>query len=215
MKVVCIGDTHGLHNQVDVPDGDVLIIAGDITSVGKLEQFQDFCDWLKNQHHQYKIVIAGNHDVGLTNNHRPQILKMLDESAIYLEDNELFIPELGWIYGTPWSPKWEEWTVFNYPRNSIDLKQKWNSIFIKTNILIVHTPPFGILDTYSQGKHMGCEKLKDRLSYLPNLKLVIFGHAHSGYGVLQQNKTTYVNASICEDNKRYQVVNKPYIWESE
>lgn len=34
MKIVCISDTHEKHKQLDLPDGDVLIHAGDFTWVG-------------------------------------------------------------------------------------------------------------------------------------------------------------------------------------
>lgn len=29
-KIICVSDTHGLHRKLDVPDGDILIHAGDI-----------------------------------------------------------------------------------------------------------------------------------------------------------------------------------------
>lgn len=35
MKLVCISDTHGLHERVAVPNGDVLIHAGDFTERGE------------------------------------------------------------------------------------------------------------------------------------------------------------------------------------
>lgn len=31
MRVVCVSDTHGAHEQLDVPDGDVFIHAGDFS----------------------------------------------------------------------------------------------------------------------------------------------------------------------------------------
>ena len=31
MRVVCLSDTHGLHSGVDVPGGDLLVHAGDLT----------------------------------------------------------------------------------------------------------------------------------------------------------------------------------------
>jgi hypothetical protein len=34
LKIVCISDTHGKHRNLKVPDGDVLVHAGDITSKG-------------------------------------------------------------------------------------------------------------------------------------------------------------------------------------
>ena len=37
MRLVCISDTHSLHRRIpDVPDGDVLILAGDCLGAGTL-----------------------------------------------------------------------------------------------------------------------------------------------------------------------------------
>jgi len=44
--------------------------------------------------------------------------------------------------------------------------------------LLIHEPPHGILD--SSGK--GCLQLRAKLSEFKNLKVVQFGHVHSGYG---------------------------------
>lgn len=42
MRVVCISDTHGLHEtlqeNVDIPEGDLLIHAGDFTDTGDLQE---------------------------------------------------------------------------------------------------------------------------------------------------------------------------------
>jgi hypothetical protein len=37
LRLVCISDTHNQHRKIKVPDGDVLIHAGDITSKGQKE----------------------------------------------------------------------------------------------------------------------------------------------------------------------------------
>ena len=62
MKIVCISDTHGLHWNLTVPDGDILIHAGDVTRYGTFEDLYDFNKYLGSLPHPYKIVIAGNHD---------------------------------------------------------------------------------------------------------------------------------------------------------
>ena len=63
-RIVCISDTHGLHRKVAVPEGDLLIHAGDFMRTGtSLEEIADFKDWLGEQPHPHKIVVAGNHDL--------------------------------------------------------------------------------------------------------------------------------------------------------
>jgi Predicted phosphohydrolases len=63
IKFVCISDTHGLTDQLQVPDGDVLIHAGDFSNTGEPEIVEDFNNFLGKLKHPIKIVIAGNHDL--------------------------------------------------------------------------------------------------------------------------------------------------------
>lgn len=63
MKLVIISDTHGAHEQLTLPEGDILIHCGD-HSAGRgspLETF-DFEEWFRSQDYKYKMYIAGNHD---------------------------------------------------------------------------------------------------------------------------------------------------------
>lgn len=47
MKIVCISDTHSLHRHIpEIPDGDVLIHAGDSLGQGRLDNIEDLNDWL-------------------------------------------------------------------------------------------------------------------------------------------------------------------------
>lgn len=60
VRVICISDTHT--NTVDIPNGDVLIHAGDLANAGTAKEIQAQLDWLNTLPHREKIVIAGNHD---------------------------------------------------------------------------------------------------------------------------------------------------------
>ena len=61
IKVVCISDTH--NHQPELPAGDILIHAGDLTDNGSFEEVQAGLRWLSSQPHRCKIFAAGNHDV--------------------------------------------------------------------------------------------------------------------------------------------------------
>ncbi|QSS66986.1 phosphoric ester hydrolase [Histoplasma capsulatum] len=61
IRVVCISDTHDYHLP-SVPDGDLLIHAGDLTNSGTRADIQLAVDWLKTLPHAHKVVVAGNHD---------------------------------------------------------------------------------------------------------------------------------------------------------
>ncbi|EAW13501.1 metallophosphatase domain-containing protein [Aspergillus clavatus NRRL 1] len=61
IRVVCISDTHTLEWS-DVPDGDLLIHAGDLSNDGSIREIQAAVDWLQKLPHPHKVVICGNHD---------------------------------------------------------------------------------------------------------------------------------------------------------
>jgi len=63
MRIVLISDTHGLHRQLEVPSGDLLIHAGDFTFYSKPPSIvSDFNAWLGLLPHRHKIVTCGNHE---------------------------------------------------------------------------------------------------------------------------------------------------------
>ncbi|KAJ5910597.1 hypothetical protein N7504_005240 [Penicillium tannophilum] len=61
IRVVCISDTHALE-WPNVPDGDLLIHAGDLCNDGSVREIQAAVDWLRSLPHPHKVVIGGNHD---------------------------------------------------------------------------------------------------------------------------------------------------------
>lgn len=216
MKTITfLADTHTKHGQMtdDLPGGDIIIHAGDLTGRGYLQEILNFCAWfneLKNYTH--KIFIAGNHDFGFED--QPTTVK--DEilnrypNLIYLQDKLVNIDGIN-IYGTPWQPEFYNW-AFNLPRNGEVLKAKWDMIPKKTDILITHGPAFGILDVQKRGLHIGCELLTERVGIVKP-KIHVFGHNHHAYGTLEQNGTHFINAAVL--NEQYIYTKKPItiVWD--
>ena len=50
MRIVCISDTHGLHGQIRLPDGDLLLCTGDFSRRGRRAEVADFNDANENKH---------------------------------------------------------------------------------------------------------------------------------------------------------------------
>ena len=46
IRIVAISDTHGLHDGLAVPDGDILVHAGDLTPNGDEDDVVAFNDFL-------------------------------------------------------------------------------------------------------------------------------------------------------------------------
>jgi Icc-related predicted phosphoesterase len=206
MKIVVISDTHGMHEQLDMSkySGDVLIHCGDITTYGNTKEVKKFLRWFAQQDFDYKLFIAGNHDRCLEQDGLTKLI--LPIGVHYLQDKSVVINGVK-FYGTPYQPEFNNW-FFGLPRNSNELKNKWDLIPIDTDVLITHCPPSNTLDRVIQGENVGCELLQNRIIQL-ELKYHVFGHIHEGYGstCMYGNQVCFVNASSC--NFQYQVVNKP------
>lgn len=88
MKIVAISDTHERHKLITLPEGDVLVHAGDITKNGSVEAIRDFARWMQDAPHKSKIVIAGNHDFCFENENAAVVEKILaDHGICYLFDS--------------------------------------------------------------------------------------------------------------------------------
>jgi predicted phosphohydrolase len=61
-RIVSISDTYGLHFGIKIPDGDVLVHAGDFCSDGNMRDAMNFMRWFNTHPHKHKIFCAGNHD---------------------------------------------------------------------------------------------------------------------------------------------------------
>jgi Icc-related predicted phosphoesterase len=216
MKVICISDTHTRHKHLKVPDGDLLIHAGDITARGDVWQIRKFNKWLGTLPHKHKIVICGNHDLSFQDC-RCEDARAALTNCIYLEDEAVDVEGLV-VYGSPWQPWYHDW-AFNIRRQGPELAKKWAQIPEETNILITHGPPFGILDWVKRMHpktdplpgvpRVGCQALAGRVKELKELKLHVFGHVHESYGYTTQNGVHFVNASSCTLN--YKPINLPVV----
>ena len=207
MKIVAISDTHGMHGSINVPDGDLLIHAGDFCSHGTMQNLEDFCSWLKILPHKHKIVVAGNHDRIAQENFTFTNDVIDSAGAIYLEDDLAIINGLK-IYGSPWTPMFMNW--YFMAKRGADIAKKWAKIPSDTDVLVTHGPPYGIMDKVNRSSQ-GCENLLYRIKEL-DLLAHIFGHIHEGYGYGQMSLSQMmVNASICND--KCDPINEPIVFE--
>ena len=206
MKIVGISDTHGAHKGLVLPDGDVLIHAGDITVHGTLNGVVAFNDWIGRQPHKHKIVIAGNHDFCFEDSDRLAAEAFMT-NATYLRDSGCEIDGIK-FWGTPWQPWFHDW-AFNVGTEK-ERQAIWDLIPKDTDVLIVHGPPYGYGDLCMSGDRPGCKALKKTILE-SKIKLVITGHIHEDYGEFDMDGVRVVNASIM--NVHYKPVNKPIVIE--
>lgn len=206
MKFVAISDTHGLHRDLTLPEGDVIIHAGDFCDVGNEAQVHDFLVWMADLDFEFKVFIAGNHDL-IAADQPKTFREIVPENLIYLENQGTEINGIR-LWGSPHQPDLVSW-AFGRTRGRA-MEKCWEKIPLATDILITHTPPFGILDSSGGGRSVGCEMLAKRLADVyPDVH--VFGHIHASYGELHQDGTHYINAASVRSQTG--LINTPIVFE--
>jgi Icc-related predicted phosphoesterase len=212
-KITFISDTHNKHNHLTsnaynniLGSGDVLVHAGDISSMGKSHEITNFLNWFGMTDFKHKIFIAGNHDFGFEF-HTDIAEEFKEKGIIYLFDSEVVIDGVK-FYGSPWQPEFHNW-AFNLPRGE-KLAEKWSKIPTNTDILITHGPVYGILDYAPIGGHVGCEELYKKV-FEVKPKIHVCGHIHDSYGQKSIDGVEFLNASVLDDT--YQHAHKPIVVE--
>ncbi len=208
MRFVCASDTHGMHEQMQVPAGDVFIHAGDFTDLGEGDDIVLFNEFLGTLPHKHKIVIAGNHEG--TFEWHPKESRRLLTNCIYLEDSEVSINGIR-IYGSPWTPSFHE-MAFCLPKGRF-IREKWDLIPAGIDVLVTHGPPAGHGDRklgnlLDEGQ--GCFDLLAAVQRI-RPKYHVFGHIHRGYGLTWGEHTTYINAAIFDEE--YQPTHPPMLFD--
>jgi len=206
-KICLFSDTHGLHNDVIIPECDILIFAGDF-DIHSLSDLENANAWFGKQKAKHKIFLAGNHDTYLEKIPTFSIEDIFN-NVIYLEDSSVNICGLT-IYGSPYSPEFGNWS-FSYKRCSLEAKNIWSKIPENLDILVTHGPSYGVLDRNLYDESCGCEVLSREIMQ-KKPKNHIYGHLHlfGGQSITQCNINFY-NVSVLDED--YKLVNSPTILE--
>ena len=195
-----------MHNEVQVPEGDLLICSGDISVYGDPFEIREFMGWFEKQPHKYKVLILGNHD-RLGQEDPTHFRSMIPSNVIYLENSGTEIEGFK-IWGSPYTPEFGFW-YFMGKRG--EMKEHWNLIPEDTNILVTHGPPHGNLGgQLSGGEDVGDMELFNRIFYLKQLKLHSFGHIHENGGKIYERwGIKFVNAALLDIG--YNLRNNPIV----
>lgn len=180
MLILHISDTHGAHRRLgELPAADVVVHSGDFTMTGGEAEAVDFLNWFCDLPHRHKIFICGNHEC-LYNAH----IDGLDGNVHYLCNSGVEIDGVR-FYGVP---------MFLAECVSDRQNRNYAAVPDDTDVLITHTPPYGILD-FDDGIHYGSQELLQRVIVIsPHLHL--FGHIHRQHGITDNGTTRFSNGAI-------------------
>jgi len=182
MKLVCISDTHGDHEGVVLPEGDVLIHAGDLSAHGRQAETLAFMQWLGSQHFEHILCIAGNHDVFIEQQPLIALQFAQDNGVRLLNDSGCTIDGVK-FWGSPITPRFMDWAFMRDPGRPIEAH--WQKLH-----------------------HTGCPSLLSRVSEVsPSVHL--FGHIHEGHGRMDESGVAYYN--VCTMNEHYRLAHPPVV----
>ena len=176
MKIVAISDTHGLHKQLQLPKGDLLLHAGDVSARGHKKQIRQFLKWFAEQDFEHKVFIAGNHDFYFEQASKKEVLELIPEGVTYLNDSGVTINGVH-IWGSPVQPWFHDW-AFNRQRGS-DIEQHWELIPTSTDILLTHGPPLRYSGSHHPRRKCGLRTITGKNSGGPTKIQYLRSHSRS------------------------------------
>lgn len=196
MIILHLSDTHGCHRRLqDLPEADVVVHSGDFTMTGSEAEAIDFMNWFCDLPYHHKIFICGNHDDCLYGAN----IDGLDANVHYLCNSGVEIDGIK-FYGVP---------MFMGDCVTDCQSRNYARIPNDTDVLITHSPAYGILD-FDDGINYGSEVLLNAVSKIKP-RIHLFGHIHKQHGITTTATTIFSNGAIM--NEDYSVLNHPDIIE--
>lgn len=182
MRILHISDTHGSHRRLKhLPQADVVVHSGDFTLAGDEKEALDFMNWFCDLPYSHKIFICGNHDDCMYG----ADIDGLDDNVHYLCNSGVLIDGVK-FYGVP---MFMADCVYGRQNHYYEL------IPDDTDVLITHSPAFGILD-FDDNVNYGSRDLQSRMASLKNIRAHLFGHIHARHGVVDDAGVIYSNGAI-------------------
>jgi hypothetical protein len=202
LRCVCLSDVHARHERVEIPRGDVLIFAGDVTRHrSSAQDVRAFVQWAAAlPGFRHKLVVSGNHEVCLDAGDVDASvalfapLQYLQDTSVHIEARSANEAEHHLdahspasaersihFYGTPWrTARGCCYRAEAFGASPPVLRERRAAIPAGVHVLITHQPPFGVRDLEDVG-HIGCPDLLDALERVRPLAHV-FGHVHECRG---------------------------------
>jgi len=216
MIICAISDLHG-YLPKDLPESDLLLIAGDImplrfqSNMARSKEWleKEFKQWCKDQETYEIVLVGGNHDFYferepidtkvIFNDYGPWFHYLHNETEIINIEGEQIK-----IFGTPYCHQFGDWAFMD---EDDKLREYFAECPDEVDIILSHDAPYGITDVcleklahISEG-HIGNIPLRKRINMV-NFKYLIHGHLHSSDHALTEFKGGLV-ANVSLLGERY------------
>jgi Icc-related predicted phosphoesterase len=204
VKICAVADLHG--RLPDIPECDVLVIAGDICpdidwrhAGGYDLMKQGQTEWLGDAYREWEDKVPAEHIVATPGNHdwvdafpdncRSQMyidqgFEMYDGPKMKGRWPKPFGQELlrdnlktlKTFWFTPWVSHCGDW---NYQAHRDRRRYAFDNIPHKLDLLVMHAPAHGVGDTTYSGEHAGCQEMRQFIQ-MRQPRHAVFGHIHEG-----------------------------------
>ena len=202
LRIACISDTHSEEESIVIPEADLLVFAGDALNFSSwAKHMAKFYSWISAVNCRDKVLVAGNHDLYISRN--KENIETILPGIKYLEDSSVSVGlnSSVTVYGAPWTVA----RNLFYPSSAFSLPEdeilaKWKRVPTGVDILVTHSPPWGVLDMTYDRRFVGSEYLRNEIADRIHPKIHIFGHNHDAHAAqmgtfANGDKCLFVNAS--------------------
>jgi Icc-related predicted phosphoesterase len=190
MKIVALTDIHGMYDVAGrilarEPDADVLILGGDITSNGVLDD--EPLDRLF-RHSQVCVAVAGNMDSVCVD-------EALVGRGLSISGRGMLVGGVG-FFGVSGSPHSPLHTPYEISEDSIltTAEQGWSQVCgASVRIFVPHAPPANTrVDRTFLGMHVGSVSVRTFIERRQP-EIVVCGHIHEAWGSVKMGNTHVLN----------------------
>ena len=189
MKILALADVHGNMNAsykarewIEAHDVELVVIAGDITHFGPAEWAEEFVRSIAG--FGVKVLgVPGNCDP-------PEVSDAIEKGGgISLHERRIDLEGISFAGVGGSNP-----TPFPtlYERQDKELAGAVEHLMNDLDVFVSHAPPKGRNDKAMFGGHVGSRELSDIIGRWPP-RMVITGHIHEARGILQEERTVFMN----------------------
>ena len=191
MKIVALTDIHGIYETasaiIRAEKPDVVVIGGDLTTVGSMREAADALD-LFHKGCDTILVVAGNMDL-------PEHDDMFFQMGCSINGRGRLVGDVG-FFGVSGAPHSKLKTPYEISEQRILSLARSGYAEVREapiKIFVPHAPPYGTkLDIIHPGIHVGSTSVREFIEdHSPDA--VICGHIHEGRGTDSIERTTIVN----------------------
>jgi Icc-related predicted phosphoesterase len=192
MRFLVLSDVHGrdrvavwANRLADELSTDGIIVLGDITHFGPSYWAGEFLSRLKRK----TYAVPGNCDPAGVN-------EEIERTAISLHGRKVKVDDLtlGGFGGS--NP-----TIFNtpYEMSEEEIMTGLRPAMEKDMVLVLHCPPYGILDVVLGNQHTGSTAIKQLVGeFRP--RIVLSGHIHEARGIHKEKGIVFMNPGPAKDS---------------